>query len=306
MSEFDPHAFNPAHYIPRPRSVREKPLKEAVAIDTPSPRQPHLGYTLFLLLIGVIALFLFSIVVGAIGIGLHLLPRDVGQLKSGFPKTNILLEALTFLTTLGFAVLAFPRMWHATFGGTIQWNRPTALRYAGRLALSGVALSISAQLIESRLNLQKNMPVDQFFQHASDIWVVALFGTLVAPACEEIFFRGFLLRGLAIAWDWLATPKTEEGRLHWAETTSLSRTAWIVGGVISSGLFAAMHAAQLGFAWNAVGMLWLVGGVLTYVRIRLNSVAASTVVHAVYNGTIFVIIFAATDGFRHLDKVTSH
>ena len=66
-----------------------------------------------------------------------------------------------------------------------------------------------------------------------------------------------------------------------------------------------MHAAQLGFAWNAVGVLWLVGGALTWVRIRLNSVAASTVVHAVYNGTIFVIIFFATDGFRHQDKVVA-
>ena len=48
-----------------------------------------------------------------------------------------------------------------------------------------------------------------------------------------------------------------------------------------------MHAAQLGFAWNAVGVLWLVGGLLTVVRIRLDSVAASTIVHAVYNGFIF-------------------
>ena len=45
-----------------------------------------------------------------------------------------------------------------------------------------------AQLIESRLNLQKAMPVDDFFRHPTDIWVVALFGVLVAPVCEEIFF----------------------------------------------------------------------------------------------------------------------
>ncbi len=304
MTEFDPHGFNPAQYMPRPRPV---PEQTHVALQETAPaRQPHLGYTLLLLVSGFVFMFLFSVAVGAAGIALHLLPRDIEQLKTGFPKTNILLEALTFLSTLGFAALVFPRMWHHAFGETIQWHRGTALRYAGRLAAGGVVLSIGAQLIESRLNLQKNMPVDAFFKHPADVWVVALFGTLVAPACEEIFFRGFLLRGLAIAWDWITTPKTEEGRLRWVENLPLSRNAWIVGGVISSGLFAAMHAAQLGFAWNAVSILWLVGGVLTYVRVRLNSVAASTVVHAVYNGTIFVIIFVATDGFRHLDKVTSH
>ncbi len=304
MTEFDPNGFNPAQYMPRVRPVPEQ--TPALTAETAPVRQPHLGYTLLLLAVGFVALFLYSIAVGAIGISLHLLPRDIGQLKSGFPKTNILLEALTFLSTLGFAVLVFPRMWHYSFGETIQWHRNTALRFAGRLAAGGVVLSIGAQLIETQLNLQKNLPVDQFFQHPADVWAVALFGTLVAPACEEIFFRGFLLRGLAIAWDWIATPKTEAGRRQWNQSSRLSRNAWIIAGVISSGLFAAMHAAQLGFAWNAVSILWLVGGVLTWVRIRLNSVAASTVVHAVYNGTIFVIIFVATDGFRHLDKVTSH
>ena len=269
-------------------------------------RQPHLGYTLLLLLIGFILLLVVSAGVIAAGAFLHLLPHSVPEASRGFPKTSILIEALTFGGTLGFAALVFPRMWHRSFGATIAFHAETAARYAGPLALAGVVLSIVAQLIESRLKLKQDMPVDDFFRHPADVWVVALFGVLVAPVCEEIFFRGFLLRGLAIAWDWIRSRRSASTRTMWHMETSLSRTAWIAGGVISSGLFAAMHAAQLGFAWNAVGVLWLVGGALTVVRIRLNSVAASALVHAVYNGFIFALLFVGTDGFRHLDKVTSH
>ncbi len=309
--------FRPEDYIPSIPAPRGSSggLAGPLPQEQADSQQPHLGYTGLLLLVGFIVLLLTGVGVAVAGVALHLLPRDSAALTHGFPKTNILIELLTFGVTLGFAALVFPRMWHRNFGDTIQWHRQIAARFAGWLALGGVALSLVAQLLESRLHLDKKMPIDEFFQHPADVWVVALFGTLVAPMCEEIFFRGFLLRGLAIAWDWLAAKLLPlrsglmlngdaDGQLTALPVKSLSRTAWIVAGVISSGLFAAMHAKQLGFAWSAVGVLWLVGGALTAVRIRLNSVAASTVVHAVYNGWIFVIIFFVTDGFRHLDKVT--
>lgn len=301
MSYYEPSDFRPEDYMPAPPAPHTM-LQD----DEPGPKQPHLGYTLVLLLVGFIAILLATTAVMAVGAWLHLLPHSVAAATRGYPKTSILIEGLGFGIALGFAVLVFPRFWHRTFSSVIQWNAQTARVFAARLIGAGVVLSVAAQLIESRLNLQKEMPVDEFFRHPADVWVVALFGTLVAPACEEIFFRGFLLRGLAIAWDWMTTPKTEEARIAWQSSQALSRNGLIVGGVISSGLFAAMHAAQLGFAWNAVGVLWLVGGALTFIRIRLNSVAASTLVHATYNGLLFALLFVMTDGFRHLDKVNTH
>ena len=297
--------FRPEDYI-RTLNTASAAAEDQAAAQKP---QPNLGYTLLLLLVGFIALLVTGIVVTAVGIRAHLLPRDVSQLTHGFPKTNILIEALTFAMTALFAALVFPRMWHRSFGAGIGWHRHIAGRYLGWLIPGGVLLSIVAQLLESRLNLQKEMPIDEFFRHPSDVWFVALFGTLVAPACEEIFFRGFLLRGLAIAWDWCARKLGSMDEVVPSVTTAFppgnSPAAWIAAGIVSSGLFAAMHAKQLGFAWSAVAVLWLVGGALTAVRIRLNSVAASTVVHAVYNGWIFVIIFFYTGAFRHLDKLGS-
>jgi hypothetical protein len=39
------------------------------------------------------------------------------------------------------------------------------------------------------------------------------------------------------------------------------------------------------------------------VRIRTNSVAASTLMHAAYNLTVFVVMFIGTSGYRHMDKL---
>lgn len=302
--------FRPEEYMPfvKPAPISKEDVPPA-AEEPAADHQPNLLYTLLLLLIGAIMLVVTGLAITLGGGALHLLPSDPAKLSQGFPKTSILIELATFALTFLVAWQLFPRMWHRSFGKTIQWHGHTALQYLPWLAGGGVLLSVLAQVLESRLNLQKKMPIDDFFQHPADVWVVALFGTLVAPVCEEIFFRGFLLRGLAIAFDWTTRKVTPVDTLDRGEPLApepLTRNAWIVAGIISSGLFAAMHAKQLGFAWSAVAVLWLVGGVLTAVRIRLNSVAASTVIHAVYNGWIFVVIFFVTDGFRHLDKVTSH
>jgi uncharacterized protein len=67
--------------------------------------------------------------------------------------------------------------------------------------------------------------------------------------------------------------------------------------------FALLHGAQLGFAWGPVLVIFLVGTVLTMVRAKKNSVAAGVILHMAYNGTITAAMFAATDGFRHLEKL---
>ena len=42
---------------------------------------------------------------------------------------------------------------------------------------------------------------------------------------------------------------------------------------------------------------------LTFVRIRLRSVAASALVHASYNFAVFLAAFIATGGYRHLERL---
>jgi membrane protease YdiL (CAAX protease family) len=82
-----------------------------------------------------------------------------------------------------------------------------------------------------------------------------------------------------------------------------SRTAVIVSSVLSSVLFALLHAEQIARAWGGLGVLFFVSLVLTTIRVRSKSVACSTLVHASYNLSVFITIFVATGGFRHLDRM---
>ena len=67
--------------------------------------------------------------------------------------------------------------------------------------------------------------------------------------------------------------------------------------------FGLMHAAQYGYAWVSVAVIFLVGVALALVREIKNSVAAGVLVHIGYNGTIMMLLFLATGGFRHLERL---
>jgi hypothetical protein len=82
-----------------------------------------------------------------------------------------------------------------------------------------------------------------------------------------------------------------------------STNALIFSSILTSIGFALLHADQLGHSMAPLAVLFTVSLVLCAVRLKWHSLAASALVHAAYNGTIFTLIFYATDGFRHLDKL---
>jgi membrane protease YdiL (CAAX protease family) len=59
----------------------------------------------------------------------------------------------------------------------------------------------------------------------------------------------------------------------------------------------------LGHAWAPVLVVFLVGLVLTITRALTRSVAAGFLMHMAYNGTISMLLFIGSDGFRHLERL---
>ena len=74
--------------------------------------------------------------------------------------------------------------------------------------------------------------------------------------------------------------------------------------ILTSVLFAWMHAPQVSHLWAALLGLFSISLVLTLVRVKTQSVAASAMVHAAYNGFVFLMALIATGGYRHLDRMT--
>ncbi len=285
--------------IPEGEAIVQPPLDNTPneAPDEPGSRIPHLGHALlFLAITGITLLFAQATLLGVIH-PIHVANTGVS------PKLLLAAEAFTYLASLTSSWFLFPLLWRRSFVTGIQWNLPAASRNVLRLLPLGIALSFTVQAASSLLPAPKTMPMDDFFRTQSDVWIITAFGIFVAPVFEEILFRGFFLPALAIAYDWLCLPRTEAARVTWQSSNALTLPALIFSAVFTSILFALLHGQQTAFTWPVLALLFCVSLILTAVRVRLRSVAASTLVHASYNMTVFLAAFVATGGYRHLDRL---
>ena len=285
-----------------PISPEDQTLFFPNAQGTPPPeppvRIPHLGHALVFLAIAGLSLLLTQLIF--MGVSHPIATRSIAI----SPKLLVGSEALSYVATLALSWFIFPLLWKRPFATGIQANPDAARRNAIRLIPIGLVLSFAVQAISSLMTMPKNIPMDDFFRTRSDIWLITAFGTLLAPLFEEILFRGFLLPAFAIAYDWLSLPRTPAAYDQWHSNNNITTPAFVFSAVLTSILFAALHGQQTAFAWPVLLLLFCVSLVLCFVRLRLRSVMASTLIHVSYNATIFLTAFIVTGGYRHLDKLT--
>jgi membrane protease YdiL (CAAX protease family) len=155
----------------------------------------------------------------------------------------------------------------------IEWNSRLGTIVMG--VVGGLVLATLVQLSELFLPVPKSLPIDTMFRSPMLAYVTSVFGVLVAPLFEEVYFRGLMF------------PSVREG---------LGELASIF---ITAAAFALLHGSQLAFAWAAMLPLFIVGIVLTWVRAQLKSVAASWTMHVTYNATIVIAVWVSSGHFRH-------
>jgi membrane protease YdiL (CAAX protease family) len=228
---------------------------------------------------------------------------SVESAATDFPSVNLTAQAIAYVLALVASAWLFPRFWEKSFLKGIEWNFVAVKRYWPRLLAGGLFLSVAAQFAEAHfIHVPDHAPVDRVLTSQHGAYITAAVAVLFAPLFEEIAFRGFLLPAIATAYDWLALERSPAGLQRWESSTAHTTSALIFAALISSVPFALMHAAQISFAWGAVGLLYAVSLTLSCVRIRTHSVAASAFVHATYNLIIFLSIYISTAGFHHLEQ----
>jgi uncharacterized protein len=156
-----------------------------------------------------------------------------------------------------------------------RWPRGAAIRY---LPL-GATLAVIIQFSSDLLPIPKALPIENFFKSPIDAYLMATLAVVAAPLIEELFFRGFLYPVVA------------------------RRTGAPLAIVFTAAVFAVIHASQLAHAWGPLLLLFVVGLVLTITRARTDSVACSYLIHVSYNFTLFALMFVASGGFRHLERL---
>jgi membrane protease YdiL (CAAX protease family) len=193
-----------------------------------------------------------------------------------YPLVTVLAQLLAYLLVLGFMVSLVKRNPGQSFWPTVQWNWP---KNWFAYVVAGLVLSVGLQGFAHLLPMPKELPIDRFFQTRNEAWALTLFGVTLAPLLEELFFRGFLYPVL------------------------VRRLGTVAAIVLTAASFGLVHAPQLGRAWGPVLVIFAVGLALTITRAVTKSVAPGFLMHVAYNGTISVVLFVATDGFRHLEKL---
>lgn len=187
------------------------------------------------------------------------LPIDVVLKK---PALALVVELGVYLVSVVYMITFVEGTFHQPFWPAVRWIWPR--RYWPALVALGVAL-VLLEGLEKFFRLPQHVPMEDFLNTPLIAAVTGIFAISFGPLMEELFFRGFLY-------------------------PTLARRLGVVAAVaLTAAPFALIHGLQLGFAWGLLLIIFLVGFVLTVVRARTGSVAASFIVHVAYNSTLVVM-----------------
>jgi hypothetical protein len=192
----------------------------------------------------------------------------------------IITQALLSGATLIFLYVVVRGRSAAPFWQTMGWRGFRNMASSGsvmlRYVFGGFALAVVVGWLGNFVGRESGIPMEELFRSRQSVLMLMALGILVAPVVEETIFRGCIYPVIA-------------------------RKFGITTGIVATGaLFGLAHAQQLGGAWGQIGLLICVGIVLTYVRARAGTVAASYFVHLGYNTILFAGFYIATGGLRHL------
>lgn len=245
-----------------------------------APVQPETwGYAdlVYLIVFAVIALVMLSVLGVAVLYGLGFAfgfefnieePRVQGPL-------NIAISMLMWAVVFAFIYLIISVKYQLRFGPAIGWVRFEGS--AARYLWSGPLLAIVVVLLSAMLpKVDEKLPFELLLEDPMVMALLALFGVLVAPLVEEMFFRGFMFpvfeRSLGLVFAVFAT----------------------------SAVFSLVHGMQYGWRWQNLLMLLGVGAVFGTLRARTGSILPSTLVHASYNATLFAAVYLAGEQLEKL------
>jgi len=301
----------PADEFPQsPEAVREAltipatdfPADLPLGFGSESLKEPFWWDFFALVLLTILsALFFLITIFGVVLIARRLLyPQLVASEVGSIPLVLITAEAVWYVLVLGCMYIVVTRVQHCSdFLAAIRWHWPhRSLMYV----LAGVCLAVALEGIAQFLPIPKNLPIDNMFRTPAEAWVLSIFSVTAAPLMEELYFRGFLYPVVAR----YAQMATAFMLKRWGaiQRDGLGQNIAVPSAILFTALpFALMHGPQLRFSWGPVLDIFLVSLVLTIVRAKTNSVAAGVLIHMGYNGAITLAMFAATSGFRHLEKL---
>jgi hypothetical protein len=137
------------------------------------------------------------------------------------------------------------------------------------------------------------MPIQELFKNRENAVLLMCMAVLVAPLVEETVFRGYL-------YPLLARFTYNVARFFGMEPSHSVHVGIRISILLTGVLFGLMHGAQLGWSWEIVALLIVVGIIFTSVRARTGTVFASFLLHLGYNSMIALTTIIGTHGFTRI------
>jgi len=128
--------------------------------------------------------------------------------------------------------------------------------------------------------------------------VLCIWGVLSRTVSERSF------RVTSLEFQVLAFVLGSIGAINGLSPTAAGRVGRVLAVLATSGVFAMVHAEQLGGSWGPLLVILAVGLVLTITRVLTRSVAPGFLIHVAYNFTLFCALYFGTDHFRHLERIS--
>lgn len=179
------------------------------------------------------------------------------------PAQPLVAQFLWFFLWFLLLKLLFLLKYDEKFWPALGWVMPSKGLWICLLGgpILEVGLSLAAQWMKAPL---VDAPFKELLLDRRLRYVFGVAGVLLAPLCEELAFRGFIMPLLA---KWLG----------------------VAGGIIATGaLFGLAHGQQYHWSWQHVVLLAATGCVLGFVRWKYSSTMASMVLHSSFNLTTFL------------------
>ena len=256
------------------------PPEPSPPVETPAPpaRDPVWtgGDVVVLLLIAFFTLLFCGVVIGVYAAAFH--PKQKPEEVAGMPVISILAQTVTSVLVLAAMYWMVVRRYRSRFWSAVRWSWP-AHQQALLCALLGVTMALLVDFASSLAPMPKSLPIYKLLGTTASAYALALYGILLAPLVEELFFRGFLYPVLA------------------------RRFGLAAAVLLTSFGFMLIHTSQLAGTWLPLLILFCVGVIFTLARAFTGSVAVPFVIHTFYNATLFAGLFFSTGYFRHMERM---
>jgi membrane protease YdiL (CAAX protease family) len=248
----------------QPELEPQEPALAEIAqpVMAPPEKVPFWGYNDLLLFIGLVPLCML-LGIGLIRLPLHLLHvHPAVEVEEALPE-----QCLGYLFIFGALAAIIRNGYGQPFWTSLGWTRPRVP--SAMIAVAGVLTAFMVVVASSLIRLPDTAnPMTELMSTRTAILLMAIFGTTVAPLCEELAFRGFLqpllVRGMG------AAP----------------------GILLAAIPFGLLHYQEYGNSWRHVVIISGAGAAFGAMRQATGSTKAAVLMHASYNAFFFLAIFS--------------